>query len=98
MEAIDERNDFGFCEHCGLVYALNKLQQQKGEGMGVVEPRFDRAEERENRPSVNRNEDESSVFQWKCPDCGMELAAGTESDLGLLKKDHFHDYHPNRPT
>ena len=41
----------------------------------------------------------SPTSLWVCPDCGVEMNAPNEGDLGFVKREHIREYHPNRaPT
>ncbi len=98
---MDERSEFGYCEHCGLVYALSRLRVLR-EAEESIPPGADRGDDtggKEGRSDVTRQEEaEGKAFRWSCGDCGTVITADTESDLGLLKREHIHEYHPNRPT
>ncbi len=101
MEAMDERSEFGYCEHCGLVYALSRLRVL-GEAEESKPPGADLGDAtggKDGRSDAARQEDaDSKAFRWSCGDCGTAITADIESDLGLLKREHIREYHPNRPT
>jgi hypothetical protein len=103
VNSLDGHSNLGYCERCGIVYALGKLRERKtGEGVGELGSESSKGTMREetyrkNILARNKGQAEPSDFRWKCPDCDMELTAGRESDLGFLKREHIHELHPNRP-
>ena len=102
MNSLNGQSNFGYCERCGIVYALDKLRERKAEEgaeeLGSESSKGRRREETNGRNILARNklQVEFSDFRWKCPDCDAELAAGSESDLGFLKREHIRELHPNR--
>lgn len=100
VSPLDEQSNFGSCEHCGIVYALNRARERRaeeeaGELGGLEEGR--RAEADDSSLPSGR-EGEAPAFRWRCPDCDAVLTADSESDLGFLRKEHIRELHPNRPV
>ena len=104
MNSLDGQSNFGCCERCGIVYALDKLRERRAEEeAGELECESSEGRRREKTDERNilarsKRKVEFSDFRWKCPDCDMELTAGSESDLGFLKREHVRELHPNRST
>ena len=104
MNPLDEKGNLGYCEHCGVVYALQKLKGQTEKeragflGFGLRGGGGQTGTREESPSTPSRQRGDSSVFRWKCPDCDEDLTADSESDLNFLKTDHIREYHPNRAT
>lgn len=104
MSLLDEQSIFGYCERCGIVYALDKLRDQRAEeGTEAFGGEPIEQEKREDTrdgglPRENERKTKSAIFRWKCPDCDAELTADDETDLSFLKREHIRELHPNRPT
>ena len=101
MNALEGQSSFGYCDHCGIVYALDKMKEQGA----IEEPPeivrgpsvFRRREEGEEdiiAPGERRVEAPGS--HWRCPDCELVLTAENEVDLSYLKREHIRELHPNR--
>jgi predicted RNA-binding Zn-ribbon protein involved in translation (DUF1610 family) len=102
---VDDQSPFGYCEACGVVYALKeRLQGRRShETPRVVE--LQSAEEIRETDSPSKEAfagtDEptkQSGSHWKCPDCGADLKAENDSDLEFVKREHIREYHPNRSS
>ncbi|HLQ06648.1 MAG TPA: hypothetical protein VK126_02720 [Nitrososphaerales archaeon] len=101
---VDDQSPFGYCEACGIVYALrDRLQgrptyekprttesQSDEEPMGVDRPGEAAPLEAENAEHVSS--------RWRCPDCGTVLESAVDSDMEFLKREHIREYHPNRSS
>jgi predicted RNA-binding Zn-ribbon protein involved in translation (DUF1610 family) len=102
VKPIDAQSVFGYCEKCGLVYALrDRLEQRSTTAAKAVESGQSgetREEERVGREAPSDAEQVSEAYnsRWRCPDCGALLQASNESDLQFVKREHIREYHPNR--
>jgi predicted RNA-binding Zn-ribbon protein involved in translation (DUF1610 family) len=103
VRPTDQQSNFGFCEKCGIVYALRaRATNEWGEEMPrSFEGDFGKGREEPSRSKVSASEDtgelaRASAFLWRCPDCDSELRAANDTDLGFLKREHIREYHPNR--
>jgi predicted RNA-binding Zn-ribbon protein involved in translation (DUF1610 family) len=97
VRPMDTQSVFGFCEKCGLVYALkDRLEQQSPATAKAVE--FGWRAETKGRAARSDAEQASEAFtsRWRCPDCGTLLEASNESDMLFVKREHIREYHPNR--
>jgi predicted RNA-binding Zn-ribbon protein involved in translation (DUF1610 family) len=100
VRPTEEQGDFGYCEKCGIVYALGAwMRGERGPGV----PGFFRADtgQEEVMPKIAVPPDDEvrprvSAFRWKCPDCNEDLRAESDVDLEFLKREHIREYHPNR--
>jgi predicted RNA-binding Zn-ribbon protein involved in translation (DUF1610 family) len=103
VSAVDGQSPFGYCDSCGIVYALKDRlngQWSKDAPRGIELGPGGRLRETD-RPRgatlVDTEEDsEPSNSHWKCPDCDAELNAANDADLWFAKREHIREYHPNR--
>ena len=80
VRPVDDRSIFGYCEKCGLVYALkDRLADREAGGA-----------RRGEEPAQGRG------LRWRCPDCDSEMEATSEADLEFIKREHVREFHPNR--
>jgi len=101
---MDDQSVFGYCEDCGIVYALK--DRLKGSlGAGSLAGREVRASgESMGTMGVRASVAESPTpaqppgAHWTCPDCGMEIQSDSDFDLAFSKREHIREYHPNRST
>lgn len=101
---MDEQGIFGYCERCGLVYALkDRMTEQGGEkkagGPSVGFRKEGTKDTIETRSSVREStekQDRTPHSHWRCPDCDAEIDSENESDLDFAKREHIREYHPNR--
>ncbi len=102
MAPVDDQGPFGYCEACGVVYALRDRMQgrptherpRKVESQPVEEPRGgDRSSE---AAAIEVEPAEQGGSRWRCPDCGTLLESAVDSDMEFLKREHIREYHPNR--
>ena len=104
VRPISDRSIFGYCENCGLVYALKDrlkvapvTEALTGLEAGLAgEPVETRIAEASSSDSLVS--ERSAGSRWICPDCGMEISSDNDSDLGFAKREHIREYHPNRQT
>ena len=102
MRPTDEQSNFGFCEKCGIVYALRaRTTDESGEqAQRTFEREFgnkaEAARSRTAAPDDTGERPRAPAFLWRCPDCEAELRADNDVDLEFLKRGHIRDYHPNR--
>ena len=101
VRPVDGQVTFGYCENCGLVYALKvRLVERKTPEFpeGPSGGPGTKSAERERRATSGPDTEDqvSSVVRWRCSDCGTALQADEESDLEFLKREHIREYHPNR--
>jgi predicted RNA-binding Zn-ribbon protein involved in translation (DUF1610 family) len=105
VKVLDDQSIFGYCENCGIVYALKEALKERGN----VEPRRESVAELDNRSNdTGEGERDARVHtqegpqafsaRWKCPDCGAEMNATSEGDLKFVIREHIREYHPNRST
>ena len=104
VKPVSDQSIFGYCENCGLVYALrDRLKVEPvteafaGLTAGVagepVETGIAEAPVPDSPASAR-----SAGSRWRCPDCDMEISSDNDSDLGFAKREHIREYHPNRQT
>lgn len=104
MSLLDGKDYFGYCERCGIVYAMDKLRERRAEeeteGLGSEPIEQSRQEDTPDvgLPGASEGNAESAAFRWRCPDCDSVLTANDQTDLGFLKREHIRELHPNRPT
>ena len=104
VRPIDDQSVFGYCEKCGLVYALrDRLKEALGaETVAGLEAGTagESTEARDTRIPVSESTPpaRSSGSHWRCPDCEMDIHSDNDSDLGFAKREHIREYHPNRST
>lgn len=105
MRPLGNEGVFGYCENCGIVYALkDRLNGTRGAGGPVILGAGVPGESTEmNRPKgvspvEAKPHPQSPGAYWKCPDCDTEIRSENESDLGFAKREHIREYHPNRST
>ncbi|HEV2139397.1 MAG TPA: hypothetical protein VGR53_11205 [Nitrososphaerales archaeon] len=103
VSPVDDQSPFGYCEACGIVYALKERLQgrQSYEPPRVVESQSDENPRETDSPSWEAfagtdAPTKQSGSHWKCPDCGADLRAENDSDLEFVKREHIREYHPNR--
>jgi len=96
----DEQGDFGYCEKCGIVYALGaRTRAERDEGIPASNRGESDREEVMSRVAVPPDDEARpgvSAFRWRCPDCNEDLGADNAVDLEFLKREHIREYHPNR--
>jgi predicted RNA-binding Zn-ribbon protein involved in translation (DUF1610 family) len=96
----DEQADFGYCEKCGIVYALGaRIRGERSAGVpGSFRGDLDREEVTPKTavPPDDVVRPRASAFRWRCPDCNEDLGADNAVDLEFLKRGHIREYHPNR--
>jgi rubredoxin len=102
---VDDQSPFGYCEACGIVYALrDRLQGRPSrETPRVIELQSDEEPVGTDKPGGAAHVDaeepsEHLGSRWRCPDCGTLLESANESDLEFLKREHIREYHPNRSS
>lgn len=100
VRPLDDRSVFGYCEKCGLVYALtDRLIGGWGtEGASGVEA-VTKSESLETKMSREASRADAALGSyWRCPDCDAEIRMDSDSDLEFAKREHLREYHPNRST
>lgn len=105
MRPVADDSVFGYCENCGLVYALRSRLKEDWSKETPRNPRTGPKEEPGglSSPSAATHFDAEIPAQptgshWRCPDCDAEMSAANDSDLGFVKREHIREYHPNRST
>ena len=104
MRPLDEQSTFGYCERCGIVYALKDKLTEHGYTDEQRRPESGflrgRKEARMQRPADSYDEEsrQAPSFHWRCPDCDAEFNETSDTDLEFARREHVRDYHPNRPT
>ena len=102
MSPMDLESSYGYCEHCGIVYALRKLKEnQADETDGGQAQGFDYERGETNRHAGGAGADESESYgpdtvRWTCPDCNEVLSAANDGDLKFVIREHVREFHPNR--
>ena len=105
VRPLDDQSAFGYCENCGIVYALK--DRSKGvldtERLGVLGAGFTNESKGPNSPSGVSMIDATAPPHspgscWRCPDCDTEIRSDNDSDLEFAKREHIREYHPNRST
>jgi len=104
VKPLDDQSVLGYCENCGIVYALkDKLkgawdtEAPERLGAGIT------GDEGTKRPRGAPLVDVAAPPQtpgsyWRCPDCDTEIRSDNDSDLEFVKREHIREYHPNRST
>lgn len=102
---VDDQRPFGYCEVCGIVYALkDRMQERRTHETPTVVKLQSKEEPRgPDNPSSGAFADteestKRSGSHWRCPDCGVDLYADDDSDLEFVKREHIREYHPNRSS
>jgi hypothetical protein len=105
VRPVDDQSLFGYCDNCGIVYALkDRLQEQRrNETPRDVELGFGEEPKKTDRPrraTFVDTEKPPKPFNshWKCPDCGADVDSANDSYLEFAKREHIREYHPNRST
>ena len=105
VRPLDAQSVFGYCENCGIVYALKDRLKVAWDTQthGVAEAGTDSRSKGTNIPMRLSTVDvptpaQSSVSFWRCPDCDAEFRFDNDSDLEFAKREHIREYHPNRST
>ncbi|MDA4126502.1 MAG: hypothetical protein OK452_04775 [Thaumarchaeota archaeon] len=105
VSPVDDQSPFGYCEACGIVYALkDRLQGRRTYETPKLAEVQSNGEPREpDSPSraafVDTEEStKRSGSHWRCPDCGMVLESAVDSDMEFIKREHIREYHPNRSS
>ena len=100
VRPTDGQGDFGYCEKCGIVYALGaRTRAERDEAVPASNRGDSGREEVMSRVAVPPDDEARpvvSAFRWRCPDCDEELGAESDVDLEFLKREHIREYHPNR--
>ena len=102
---MDDKSVFGYCENCGVVYALIDRLKEARDIEGPEMPKADFATEskgQDNPRGVPMAEPappaQPQGSYWRCPDCDTEIRSDNDSDLEFIKREHIREYHPNRST
>ena len=105
MRPIDDQSIFGYCEKCGIVYAMKaRLSEEQG---AETPPRLEAGTVGETKGTDTQRGSSvagdatgarSTGSYWRCPDCGTEIRTDNDSDLEFVRREHLREYHPNRPT
>jgi hypothetical protein len=103
VRPVDEQSPFGYCDSCGIVYALkDRLNDQwsKDAPRGIELGPGGRSRE-SDRPRgatlVDADEGSKPLYShWRCPDCDTEINAASDADLSFARREHIREYHPNR--
>jgi hypothetical protein len=97
---MDGQGDFGYCEKCGIVYALGaRMRGEQGKGVPgsfLADPVREEVISKMAVPPDDEVRPRASAFRWRCPDCNEDLGADNAVDLEFLKRGHIREYHPNR--
>ena len=105
VRPLDDQSAFGYCESCGIVYALK--DRLKGaldtDRVGRLGAGLTSESKGPNTLSGVSTSDattpsHSSGSHWRCPDCDTEIHSDNDSDLEFAKREHIREYHPNRST
>ena len=104
MKPVDGLSMFGYCENCGIVYALrDRLKEPPGteapsghEARTTVESV--RSGDGQARFVDSPRPDRPPGVRWSCPDCDAEIHGDNDTDLQFAKREHIREYHPNRST
>ena len=104
VRPLDEQSTFGYCEKCGIVYALkDRLRESEGTDeerrpeSGFLDGRKE-ARMRRRADSYDEESRQATSFRWRCPDCDAEFNETSDTDLQFAKREHVREYHPNRST
>ena len=105
VRPIDDQSIFGYCEKCGVVYALKeRLSTVKG---AEAPARLDAENVRQTKVADAKRAGSvadaatslpSTGSYWRCPDCDAEIRTESDSDLEFVRREHIREYHPNRST
>jgi hypothetical protein len=105
VRPLADPSGLGYCEECGIVYALKG--GGKGERVTDVpealkvgaggEPEGTEWRRGTSAADVTPPGPSSGAY-WRCPDCDTAIRADNDSELGFAKREHIREYHPNRPT
>jgi len=101
VKPFEERSGLGYCEKCGLVYAMI-IGTEDVSSFEHVGPRVDSSEEETEAvvstgpETTNSRNSPNFKSKWRCPDCESEIISENETDLEYLKREHIREYHPNR--
>ncbi len=101
MAPVDDLSPFGYCEACGIVYALRDRMKVRP---NYEKPRIVTQPDKEPRgvditgeaAPIEVGSAEQVGTRWRCPDCGTLLESAVDSDMEFLKREHIREYHPNR--
>ena len=100
---VDDQSPFGYCEACGIVYALKErlrgrrdYDTPRGVELQTDEEPGETDSPIRETPANTDTPTKQSGSHWKCPDCGADLKAENDSDLEFVKREHIREYHPNR--
>jgi predicted RNA-binding Zn-ribbon protein involved in translation (DUF1610 family) len=99
---VDDQSPFGYCEACGVVYALRDRLQGRPtvEKLRAIESLPDEEPGGMVRPGqsalIAPETGELAGSRWRCPDCSIVLESAVESDIEFLKREHIREFHPNR--
>jgi len=99
VRPLDDQSVFGYCENCGIVYALKDRLTAARDTR--VPGRIGASPDREAKGTgftggIATTPARSPGSHWRCPDCDTEIRADNDSDLEFAKREHVREYHPNR--
>lgn len=103
VRPLDGQSGFGYCENCGIVYALGgRLTGARDTGRQGLGSGTGGAKGRDTFSGFSvisaRAPPQSPGSYWRCPDCETEIRSENDSDLEFAKREHVREYHPNRST
>jgi predicted RNA-binding Zn-ribbon protein involved in translation (DUF1610 family) len=100
VKPLGEQIVFGYCENCGIVYAIRERLQERRSAEETRNPEAGFEEpkdvDRQGRATLVGRPSQLLGSHWKCPDCDAEMTSDNDADLKFAIREHIREYHPNR--